>query len=376
MRISARLEGIVMRALQKSPGDRFQTAQEMALALERYAFASQGFNPVQLAVTMKGLFAGDFARWKRTVAASKELEGEPAEWVNTSGTYLRPQAIDLKTRGSTVALHPAYAPPPALISTQELSSDSRSSDSRSIASSGIGLPRASPAKPRTAFIAGVAALLVLGAAASFAVFLGLSPSTPTMTMVRSAIGGTKRVQVEALPRRALPPDPVPMDPRPHDSPPLPEPSDVPVAASASGSTVEQEGQSIAAATATRLPLALPAHVDVSVPPPTQRPAVRVKERPGKRKAIAKRVPAPAGARASAAKVTGSENCSLRVGTRPWAEIWIDGKNTYKHTPYLERIPCGNHTLTFKRPDLGLRKTYSIVVGPAGTFKETFSLQEE
>ncbi|MBC8133109.1 MAG: serine/threonine protein kinase, partial [Deltaproteobacteria bacterium] len=90
VRISARLEGIVMRALQKSPGDRFQTAQEMALALERYAFASQGFNPVQLAVTMKGLFAGDFARWKRTVAASKELEGEPAEWVNTSGTYLRP----------------------------------------------------------------------------------------------------------------------------------------------------------------------------------------------------------------------------------------------------------------------------------------------
>src|SRR5204863_1573402 len=42
--VAPELDAIVTRALQKKKEDRFQSAQEMALALERYAFASEGFS--------------------------------------------------------------------------------------------------------------------------------------------------------------------------------------------------------------------------------------------------------------------------------------------------------------------------------------------
>ena len=92
---SARLERIVMQALEKDPANRFQNGSEMALALERHAFASDGFNPLQISTSMKKLFATDYARWTRTVAQAMDLKGPPEKWTNTSGTYLNPGAIHL-----------------------------------------------------------------------------------------------------------------------------------------------------------------------------------------------------------------------------------------------------------------------------------------
>ncbi|HVR60710.1 MAG TPA: serine/threonine-protein kinase, partial [Polyangia bacterium] len=44
------------------------------------------------------------------------------------------------------------------------------------------------------------------------------------------------------------------------------------------------------------------------------------------------------------------DCVITVGSRPWAEVWIDGRNTTKHTPIADlRVPCGRHRLSFKRP---------------------------
>ena len=120
VRVPARLESIVMRALERDPADRFQTAQEMALQLERYAFSSPEFNPGQISTVMRALFASDVARWRKTVSTVKNIEGEPDEWTNTSGTYLRPAGIDLTNRGSTLALRPVPDTPRALLSTQEV----------------------------------------------------------------------------------------------------------------------------------------------------------------------------------------------------------------------------------------------------------------
>ncbi|MEO8213249.1 MAG: serine/threonine-protein kinase, partial [Myxococcales bacterium] len=196
VRIPARLEGIVMRALEKNPADRFQTAQEMALALERYAFATQEFNPVQISVTMKGLFASDFSRWKRTVAAAKELEGEPEEWINTSDTFLRPQAIDLKTRGATVALHPVRTPPPVVVTTQELPSDHGSLATSSKVSWSYRRP---PRRSRRALVLGMVAL---GVAALTLFLLTWSRSAVTLAMVRRSVGRVIPARVEALPQLA------------------------------------------------------------------------------------------------------------------------------------------------------------------------------
>ena len=96
---SARLERIVMQALEKDPAKRFQNGSEMALALERHAFASDSFNPLQVSTSMKKLFATDYARWTRTVASATDLEGPPEAWSNTAGTYLNPASIDLGDHG-------------------------------------------------------------------------------------------------------------------------------------------------------------------------------------------------------------------------------------------------------------------------------------
>jgi hypothetical protein len=94
--------------------------------------------------------------------------------------------------------------------------------------------------------------------------------------------------------------------------------------------------------------------------------------------------APAGgrlARPGATGATGDEpgaggDCNITVGTRPWSEIWIDGRNTGRHTPYSESISCGRHKLTFKRPDLNLDRTETVNVRSGETFKQSYALQPE
>jgi serine/threonine-protein kinase len=104
--ISPQLEGIVMQALHKRREERFQTAQEMALALERYAFSSEGFSPLQLATYMKGLFDTEFAQWKKTVSSALDMDVVPARASGTLFPVLRP---DLPTRGPTVSLRAGHS---------------------------------------------------------------------------------------------------------------------------------------------------------------------------------------------------------------------------------------------------------------------------
>jgi serine/threonine-protein kinase len=102
--VAPQLEAIIMQALQKRREDRFQTAQEMAIALERYAFAAEGFSPLQLANYLKGLFDAEFAQWKKTVSSALDIEAKPGLTAAQSGTRFPVLSADLPTRGPTVAL--------------------------------------------------------------------------------------------------------------------------------------------------------------------------------------------------------------------------------------------------------------------------------
>ena len=71
------------------------------------------------------------------------------------------------------------------------------------------------------------------------------------------------------------------------------------------------------------------------------------------------------------------DCVITVGSRPWSEVWIDGKNTTKHTPLADlKVPCGRHRLGFKRPDLQIDRTESITVRSGEKFKQVFTLAKE
>ncbi|HTA19778.1 MAG TPA: protein kinase [Polyangia bacterium] len=76
---------------------------------------------------------------------------------------------------------------------------------------------------------------------------------------------------------------------------------------------------------------------------------------------------------AASDVVGSD-CTITIGSRPWAEVWIDGKNTNKHTPFADyKIACGKHKVQFKRADLQIDQTEAITVSPGEKFKQSYSL---
>ena len=68
------------------------------------------------------------------------------------------------------------------------------------------------------------------------------------------------------------------------------------------------------------------------------------------------------------------DCTITIGSRPWSEVWIDGKNTNRHTPFADyKIACGKHKIAFKRADLKIDQTEAITVQPGEKFKQSFTL---
>jgi len=89
-----------------------------------------------------------------------------------------------------------------------------------------------------------------------------------------------------------------------------------------------------------------------------------------------RLPRPAVAPAPAVAAAGANDqpCSVSVNSVPWSEVWLDGKNTGMHTPFVDvPVDCGTHRIDFKRPDLHIAETDSILVKPGQTFKRRYTL---
>ena len=72
--------------------------------------------------------------------------------------------------------------------------------------------------------------------------------------------------------------------------------------------------------------------------------------------------------------SGGGDCTITVNSTPWSEVWIDGKNTTKHTPFVDyKIPCGKHRLAFKRSDMQIDYSENITVHPGEKFKQRYTL---
>ena len=101
-----------------------------------------------------------------------------------------------------------------------------------------------------------------------------------------------------------------------------------------------------------------------------------KRRPARSVEEDEETPAPRRA-AVATDESGGGDCSITINSIPWSEVWIDGKNTTKHTPIVDfKLPCGKHKLAFKRPDMQIDQTESINVRPGQNFKQRYTLATE
>jgi len=69
-------------------------------------------------------------------------------------------------------------------------------------------------------------------------------------------------------------------------------------------------------------------------------------------------------------------CVVTINSVPWSEVWIDGHNTGRHTPFVDyEVGCGPHRIEFRRSDLALAQSEAIVVKPGQTFKRRYTLAE-
>jgi serine/threonine protein kinase len=104
--------------------------------------------------------------------------------------------------------------------------------------------------------------------------------------------------------------------------------------------------------------------------------------PPRRAAPARAVPAvsPTHRRAAAAAEVAhgplqSNDCTLSVGSYPWAELWIDGRDTGQHTPVMHyAVTCGAHKLVLWRRDLKLDRTATVILSPGQELKQHYELE--
>ena len=69
-----------------------------------------------------------------------------------------------------------------------------------------------------------------------------------------------------------------------------------------------------------------------------------------------------------------DGCSITVNSFPWSEVWIDGKNTTRHTPVVDfKLPCGKHKISFKRTDLDIHQTEIVSLRPGTKFMQRYML---
>jgi serine/threonine-protein kinase len=67
-------------------------------------------------------------------------------------------------------------------------------------------------------------------------------------------------------------------------------------------------------------------------------------------------------------------CRITVGSYPWSDLWIDGADTGQQTPVVDLpIACGPHKLQFKRRDLKIDQTESVIVSEGHAFKRQYEL---
>jgi len=115
-KVPAVLEQITMKALSRDPEMRYQTALEMALALERYIGQAGGASSSHLGTLMREYFASDQTDWKNLVRAAHEIEEASAPIVSPikmTATGLRPvtgSKLSSSTGVPTVGTPPVQAP--------------------------------------------------------------------------------------------------------------------------------------------------------------------------------------------------------------------------------------------------------------------------
>ncbi len=71
-------------------------------------------------------------------------------------------------------------------------------------------------------------------------------------------------------------------------------------------------------------------------------------------------PAPPPPAAKPAAVASGGEGYLRLGSKPWTNIAVDGKETGTHTPQTKlKLAPGSHRITLTNPQFNIKETFSV-----------------
>jgi eukaryotic-like serine/threonine-protein kinase len=192
---------------------------------------------------------------------------------------------------------------------------------------------------------------------------------------------TKEIELEAgkmLAVRAIltpPPLPVPVPDRHHpekvasaDRPPKPErvepPKPPPVRAETPPKPVRAETppKPVRAETPPK-----PARTELPKPPATEKPiAAKTTKKQPSTTLPDEETPPPPKPEKPARSVAAGEGY-LRLGSKPWTNIAVDGKDTGMHTPQTKmKLPAGSHRITLTNPQFNIKETFSVDIKPDQT----------
>lgn len=131
------------------------------------------------------------------------------------------------------------------------------------------------------------------------------------------------------------------------------------------------------------PAAAPQAV-VEAPAPAPAPAVQQPRRAAPRARRARRprapspivaaAPAPVAPRPAAAPAAGGQG-TLRVQTRPWSQVFVDGRMVGTTPQMGIKLSAGKHSVTLVNPDFGIKKTISVNVRAGETVTRVLTLTE-
>ncbi len=86
---------------------------------------------------------------------------------------------------------------------------------------------------------------------------------------------------------------------------------------------------------------------------------------------------PAAPIESAPAADQARDCLLSIASFPWADLWIDGRDTGQRTPVVHYpVSCGSHKLALKRHDLKLDRAEQIMVAPGHELKQHYDLGDD
>ncbi len=72
----------------------------------------------------------------------------------------------------------------------------------------------------------------------------------------------------------------------------------------------------------------------------------------------------------------SEKCSVTLGSKPWSEVYIDGRKAGV-TPLVDyELPCGGHRISFRNPDLKLERNETVNLQAGTKFKKVVPLADD